>query len=136
MARLVLLAAFLSCLLGVFFLGTYKKYYDPKRSTRIAEELKKEANTHAVEHIEAAATDIGKELYLKKGQCFTCHGQNGEGNVAQLAPKLAAQHDWYILAQLKKMKAGERVNEKMNPFLKDLTEKDFEELAKFISTLK
>lgn len=40
--------------------------------------------------------------------CATCHGQNAEGNEAMGAPPLARQHDWYMVAQLKKFQSGMR----------------------------
>jgi len=40
--------------------------------------------------------------------CSACHGMNGEGNPAQNAPKLAGQHDWYIVKQLQAFKSGTR----------------------------
>lgn len=40
--------------------------------------------------------------------CMACHGADGKGNQAMNAPPLAGQADWYMLAQLKKFKAGIR----------------------------
>jgi len=40
--------------------------------------------------------------------CLACHGPNGAGNEALKAPPIAGQSDWYLLAQLKKFKAGVR----------------------------
>jgi cytochrome c553 len=40
--------------------------------------------------------------------CVACHGANGEGNLATKGPPLKDQPDWYMLAQLKKFKAGVR----------------------------
>ena len=40
--------------------------------------------------------------------CITCHGEGGEGNEALGAPPLANQHDWYMVAQLKKFQSGMR----------------------------
>ena len=40
--------------------------------------------------------------------CLACHGANGEGNKALNAPRLAGQHDWYIVQQIKNFKAGIR----------------------------
>jgi cytochrome c553 len=42
------------------------------------------------------------------GVCLACHGPAGQGNEAMKAPPLAGQADWYLLAQLKKFKAGIR----------------------------
>jgi cytochrome c oxidase subunit 2 len=40
--------------------------------------------------------------------CSACHGPDGRGNEALKGPKLAGQHDWYLLAQLGKFKSGAR----------------------------
>jgi cytochrome c553 len=40
--------------------------------------------------------------------CTACHGPTGQGNQALNAPPLVGQADWYLLAQLKKFKAGIR----------------------------
>jgi len=47
----------------------------------------------------------GKTAYAT---CAACHGANGEGNKALNAPKLAGQHDWYIVRQLQNFKSGLR----------------------------
>lgn len=146
-SRVVVLIVFLATAFGVISLMGYRKYYDPTRAERVAKmaEAEKAAAEHpAVEgaaqaptvkvvDLNAPALKAGKDVYVTKGQCITCHGEHGEGNQSQLAPKLAAQHDWYLMAQLKKMKSGERVNAKMNPYLKDLNDKDFEEVVKYIT---
>ena len=43
--------------------------------------------------------------------CASCHGQNGEGNQALNAPKLAGQSSWYIERQLNYFKQGVRGGE-------------------------
>lgn len=154
-SRVVVLVLFLATAVGVVSLAGYRKYYDPTRAERVAQEAQKaaekakaaaenptaegevaaEATVAKVVNLDAPELKAGKEIFVTKGQCITCHGDHGQGNVSQLAPKLSQQHDWYLLAQLKKMKAGERVNEKMNPYLKDLTEKDLEEVVKYITAL-
>ena len=40
--------------------------------------------------------------------CQTCHGENAEGNLATNAPRLASQHAWYLVRQLKNFRAGIR----------------------------
>ncbi len=40
--------------------------------------------------------------------CLACHGPEGKGNEQLKAPPIAGQADWYLLAQLKKFKAGIR----------------------------
>lgn len=75
----------------------------------------------------------GQELFK---QCITCHGDKGQGNPAMKAPKLAGQHDWYLLKQLQDMKAQKvRKNPVMNPFLQKLSEQDMKDLALYISKM-
>jgi len=40
--------------------------------------------------------------------CAACHGTLGEGIEAMAAPRLTGQSDWYLVAQLKKFKKGQR----------------------------
>jgi cytochrome c oxidase subunit 2 len=40
--------------------------------------------------------------------CAACHGQQGEGNMAMNAPKLAGQEGWYIKRQLESYRNGRR----------------------------
>jgi cytochrome c oxidase subunit 2 len=40
--------------------------------------------------------------------CRSCHGDNGEGNYATNAPRLAGQHDWYLAQQIDNFKQGIR----------------------------
>ncbi len=49
--------------------------------------------------------EAGKDRYIL---CATCHGQQAEGKRAYNAPRLAHQHDWYLLTQLKLFKEGIR----------------------------
>ncbi len=53
----------------------------------------------------AADVEAGKAAYAV---CATCHGQQGEGNVALNAPRLAGQEDWYLSRQLTAYKVGRR----------------------------
>lgn len=49
--------------------------------------------------------DRGKALY---SSCAGCHGADGMGNSGIKAPRLAGQHDWYIVTQLINFKEGRR----------------------------
>lgn len=74
----------------------------------------------------------GKILYAT---CIECHGEKGEGNPAQKAPKLSGQHDWYVIKQITEIKSGVRKNPTMLPFVTKLTEQDIKDLAAYILTL-
>ncbi len=76
----------------------------------------------------------GAELYK---QCIICHGDKGDGNVSQKAPRINGQHDWYIVKQLEDIKAGvTRKNPVMVPIVSKMSEQDFKDLAAYISKLK
>jgi cytochrome c553 len=81
-----------------------------------------------------SAQDATKGATLYK-QCILCHGDKGDGNPAQKAPRISGQYDWYIIKQLEDIKAGKRKNPIMNPFLSKLTPQDFKDLAAYISKL-
>lgn len=53
----------------------------------------------------AGDAEAGKALY---GACTACHGANGEGNAALLAPGLAGQSESYLTRQLWDFKKGLR----------------------------
>ncbi|MBK7857517.1 MAG: c-type cytochrome [Archangiaceae bacterium] len=57
------------------------------------------------EHLVEGDAAAGAASYAT---CVACHGVRGEGNATTKGPPLAHQPDWYMLAQLKKFKAGVR----------------------------
>lgn len=81
------------------------------------------------------AQDIerGQSLYQS---CIACHGSVGQGNPAERAPRIGGQFDWYIVTSLKDFKSGERLNPEMQPYIEDLSEQDFIDLAAYISQLE
>lgn len=82
----------------------------------------------------AADAAKGQKLYKT---CVQCHGPEGQGNEKMKAPKIAGQHDWYIITSIKQFKIGqERSNPTMLPFIKKLSDNDIADLAAYISTLK
>lgn len=90
----------------------------------------------AVMDLENPTLKRGQEIYVNVGKCVTCHGEQGEGNKEKLAPLLAGQAEWYTAAQLAAFKNGSRVNEAMMPFIKDLAEQDFKDVAEYIKLLR
>ena len=56
------------------------------------------------------------------------------GSVASKAPKLAGQHDWYIVKQLTEIKSGVRKISDSTPY-KGLSNQDIIDLAAYIVTL-
>lgn len=82
--------------------------------------------------VQAQSAANGKALFTR---CVSCHGENGEGKKAMKAPRIAGQYDWYIYSSLVQFKAGERKNPDMLPFIKNLKDSDYKDLAAYISTL-
>ena len=81
----------------------------------------------------AGDAERGSQLYSK---CIECHGDQGLGNIEQQAPKIAGQHEWYIVNQLNAFKTKVRKNPKMYPYISNLTQKDYEDFAAYVANLK
>ncbi|NIP72486.1 MAG: cytochrome c4 [Gammaproteobacteria bacterium] len=69
----------------------------------------------------------GKE---KAAPCAGCHGPDGNSGVPNF-PKLAGQHESYLLKQLKEFKSGVRKNQIMSGQVAGLSEQDMADLAAF-----
>lgn len=80
----------------------------------------------------AQDADRGKTLYAT---CIQCHGDSGQGNASQKAPRISGQYDWYVIQQITDFKSGVRKNPEMLPFIKDINEQDIKDLAAYILTL-
>jgi cytochrome c553 len=80
----------------------------------------------------AGDPEAGKE---KSATCAACHGADGN-SVNPEWPKLAGQHEGYLVKQLAYFKDGERVNETMKGMASNLTEQDREDLAAYYSSQK
>lgn len=70
---------------------------------------------------------VGKE---KAASCAGCHGEDGNSMMPGF-PKLAGQHEGYLLKQLKAFKNGERIAPMMAPLAMGLDEKSMEEIAAY-----
>ena len=81
----------------------------------------------------AAAADIaaGRE---KAGACTPCHGPKGLA-VAPDAPNLAGDSVYYLTAQLKAFRGGERRHEQMSIIAKGLSDEDIADLAAWFSAI-
>lgn len=160
MTKLVTFIAVLVAMASVMFLAQYKSlpvnnekfsYAEAKEAyladLQVREELERArlARLNPPEEEEAeAVVEVplvelstpqlvrGNELYQR---CIACHGREGEGRLSQNSPAIGGQHPWYIISSLRDMKEGRRVNAVMNPFVRPLTEEDFEALAAYVSKL-
>ena len=84
--------------------------------------------------VQAHAADpvAGKE---KSQACAACHGPDGN-SVNPVWPKLAGQHEEYIVKQLMDFKSGARENAQMSPIAAGLSDEDIRDLAAFYNSQK
>lgn len=75
----------------------------------------------------------GHDLYKK---CIICHGKSGQGKKSQKAPAVGGQFDWYIKKSIIDMQKGARVNNAMEPYIRNLSAQDITDLSAYISKLK
>jgi cytochrome c553 len=68
----------------------------------------------------------------KAASCAGCHGEDGN-SVMPGFPKLAGQHQNYLVKQLKAFKGGERISPMMAPLAASLDEQGMEEIAAYYS---
>ena len=82
--------------------------------------------------VSAADITAGEQ---KSSSCIGCHGQKGSSSNAQW-PNLAAQQSTYLVNQLKAFKAGDRINQMMQPMAANLSNEDINNLAAYFSSQK
>jgi cytochrome c553 len=69
----------------------------------------------------------------KSAVCAGCHGADGNSMVP-IYPKLAGQHEAYIVAALKEYKSGQRTNATMKAMAAPLSDADIQNLAAYFSS--
>jgi cytochrome c553 len=86
----------------------------------------------AVASANAADLSAGKE---KATACIACHGADGNSTSSDY-PKLAGQHEDYLLQALSSYKTGKRKDPVMSAMATPLSEKDMKDLAAWFSSQK
>ncbi|HEX7815719.1 c-type cytochrome [Dyella sp.] len=86
----------------------------------------------------AAATAAVKPGDATAGQgkaaaCGACHGMDGNSSDAQY-PKLAGQHETYIVRQLENFKSGKRQNPIMSGMAAPLSEQDMHDIGAYFAS--
>jgi cytochrome c553 len=71
----------------------------------------------------------------KAAVCAACHGADGN-SPSDAFPKLAGQHEGYIVKQLVAFKSGDRQNALMAPMVANLTEQDMADLGAYFASQK
>jgi cytochrome c553 len=69
----------------------------------------------------------------KSQVCAACHGPDGNSATGDF-PKLAGQHEDYIVAALSQYKSGKRQNPIMAPQAANLSKQDMADLAAYFSS--
>lgn len=82
---------------------------------------------------QAQAADLKRAEEIVMGQCFVCHGADGESSTP-LFPRLAGQHAAYIARQLADYQAGRRQSSAMQPMVRGLSAQDFEALGRYFES--
>ena len=72
---------------------------------------------------------------LKTASCAGCHGQDGNSAIASF-PKIAGLGEKYLTAQLRHIKAGERVIVEMTGMLDYMSDQDLQDMAAYYNSKK
>jgi cytochrome c553 len=80
----------------------------------------------------ALAADLARAEEIVKGQCFICHGEQGESS-SPVFPRLAGQNAAYVSRQLSDYKSGRRKSKAMQPMVEDLQPADFPALGAYFA---
>jgi cytochrome c553 len=81
----------------------------------------------------AFAAGNAKDGEAKAAVCAACHMQDGNSSDPQY-PKIAGQHEQYMVRHLKLFKSGERNNAVMLGFATPLSEQDMHDIGAFYAT--
>jgi len=71
----------------------------------------------------------------KAAMCAACHGADGN-SPSDMFPKLAGQHESYLVKQLADFKSGARKNATMAPMVASLSEQDMADVGAFYASNK
>lgn len=78
----------------------------------------------------------GERLYRR--ECGSCHGRDGTGDHAKAIPMLAGQYTDYLLRQVEKYLAGQRIHDPDNPderLLAEFTADELRNIFAYLSTV-
>lgn len=81
----------------------------------------------------AQSADLARAEEIVQGQCFICHGMEGESS-SPVFPRLAGQHAAYVERQLRDYKSGRRVSSAMQPMVAELNNSDFKALGAWFAS--
>jgi len=79
------------------------------------------------------AGDPNRGQELASQVCASCHGNDGNLVLADNYPRLAGQHEDYLVFALKAYRNGDRQNAIMSSFAQNLSDQDIADLAAWFS---
>lgn len=82
---------------------------------------------------QAGAAEEDRVATIVEETCALCHGEKGEAS-SSIYPRLAGQHQGYIIKQLKNFRDGKRQSDTMNDMAKELKDDEIVGLAKYFSS--
>jgi cytochrome c553 len=98
----------------------------------LAAALAAPAFVSAAEEAKAPAVDLAKGQSIVGSVCVACHAADGN-SVIPANPKLAGQHQQYLLKQLQDFKSGKRANATMVAFAGMLSDADMVNVTTWLS---
>lgn len=81
----------------------------------------------------AIAADVGAGQKIAEATCAACHGAQGNKPAIPGAPRLAGQHEDYLLKALNDYKSGARKNGVMAPMAANLSKQDMQNVAAYFA---
>lgn len=81
----------------------------------------------------ALANEHARAEEIVQGQCFICHGVDGESS-SPIFPRLAGQNEAYMARQLRDYRSGKRVSSAMQPMVAALSDEDFVALGRYFAS--
>jgi cytochrome c553 len=82
---------------------------------------------------EDRAQAMARAETIVQGQCFICHGMEGESSTPAF-PRLAGQNARYVARQLADYQSGKRTSTAMQAMVTTLNEADFDALGLYFAT--
>jgi cytochrome c553 len=84
----------------------------------------------------ALASDLAAGKEKATAVCAACHGADGNKSVDPSYPKLAGQHEAFLLRALMDYKSGARKNAIMGAQAAQLSKKDMQNLAAYFASIQ
>lgn len=114
-------------------MAAFANSLSPAEVTAVAEYIAALPAPKYVGHGDGNALDLGRRTYAT--QCAGCHGPEGEGNAALLAPRLCGQHAGYLWRRFDEILRNDRgdANAGMAAIVREMVDEDLAATADYLS---